>query len=521
MRNKLFLTLSLAFLTIPSGKARATEYDPFIPANGGTYPTVSTLLSVEEGAINKILRDDFVKRFHFSIGTTLLDKTVRVGDVLEGHVTVTNPGMSEFTFQVNQLAVDVQRTLPPNAVSKMVVRMDLSLSIGTVFIRNYKYDWVINGVFNSGPQRSVILLDRDLVMDLRTDAQTLAGIGISRDHICAAIPSLGAAACQEYESRILGGLQNALSYLPLIREYAQKSINLSPARAQAASYYQTISPCKLFTQGVPGTSCPVQLAALETDALRLFNEMTVALEQTGDLESAAIYAWEVAKQKPETWLRGCAASPSNPFRSTCASTLVDFVKKNYDDSRFRSIIRISSDALYLVESIMELMSEEGKRIAETTVYLSNARLFGALDNDRVIIGTSVDIKARAPTVTFAYDETSGIVSIKSNTGIGILALTPNGGWVPSYLKKVEVSEDVLVSPSAYYRETDGYEVRLDLKTAFFNALHRAWAEDGFCISTGCPEPTRGNAAGKASQYITVWTSVGASIDNVQSFLVKL
>lgn len=513
MRRKFFTFLFLGALAAsPPALHAATEWDEFIPSNGGSFPTMSALLSVEEAAINKILRDDFVKTIRFTLGSTLLDRTVRVGDVLEGHVTVTAPGMSEFSFTVHKLAVDVQENPPPFPVSKMVVRMDMSLYIGTVFVRRYAYDWTLNSSGNSGPERSVILLDRDLVMDLWTDIQNLT-IGVTRDHICAAIPSLGAAACQEYEWRIMERLRVALRYLPLIRDYAKKNIDLSPFRNQVANYYKANGQCRVLTPlfGTPVT-CPSELISLVDQAINKFNALTYAMEDAGGEDGPAYTAWIQARDAVKAWVQTCSANTSNPLRNQCL-TMIPYLSSYA--SYFGGIYDKTLDK---VEVVMQLLSEDGMRIGTSPIFLANGRIFGALDRDRIVVGTSFDVKALTPAVTFQYDVTTGYMTITANTAFSILSLAVVDGWFNNNLL-MPVSGPAF--GSLYYDASrEVYEMRIDMRASLLYAYQYKWWQNQYCPGVGCPPPSYANMAG-TEKDITVYTSVGADISNIKTVRVKL
>src|SRR5688500_1043039 len=85
----------------------ATEYDPFVLTNPAGYPTFSTILAVEEGGINAVLRREFAKGVRYRVGSYNTGLPVRVGDYLEGTFSVDHAGMTEFSFIVHEVGIDL------------------------------------------------------------------------------------------------------------------------------------------------------------------------------------------------------------------------------------------------------------------------------------------------------------------------------------------------------------------------------------------------------------------------------
>lgn len=506
MKKSRFLALGLC-LGLTTSALLATEFDQFVlPNTSGTYPTFSTILSIEEGAVNEILRREFARSIRYRLGNVNYSQAVRVGDVLEGGFTVDHEGMTEFSFGINHVGIDLQKDAGASTAN-LVARLDFSLNIGGVFVRNYKYDWNINGT-----QKPILVLNNEMVLDLVDDIQSLGSV-ISYQDVCNALGNPGENTCYEYHTIIAGKLKQAFRYLPFVRDIQGKLTDLTGFRNDVADFFRTAGYCKSFT--AQDVACPTEIAALELKATQQFAALTAIFESSGFVEVPEIASWTQTVAALNTWMNACSENSAHPYYSSCRWAFLTLI---WTGGSYR-LTRIYENTVAFLGTVTGLLAPDGRRVGQLPVFLYNGRIYGKFDKDRLLLGVSYDVKAAVPTVTSTYDAASGIMTLTSNAGFSILSIKPVDGWFASNLI-VPVTNEV-ASPLAFDAARGVYEIKVDLKYALLFAYQYKWWKNQYCPSGGgCPPPDYGNMAG-TQKSLTVTPSVGGSINSSSTVNVQL
>jgi hypothetical protein len=499
--------LALVCLAAATTGWSATEYDQFIASNASSsYPTITTLLSIEEGAVNKVLRREFAKSFHFHVGDQNLSGTVRVGNVLEGNFTASVTGFNDFSFGIREIGIDLQKA-PGDAAGSLVARVAFDLNIGGAFVRSYTFDWTLKGTF-----KPVLLLDQDMMLDLAQDLDDLAG-HISYDDVCNALQSHSSTDCNEALGIVRGKLKQSMHYLPIGPNVRAYLANLSRYRDIISDYYANNGFCHTFAQD--NFTCPEPVAQAESQAKNYFMAIATALESSGfrsDLPEIA--GWKQSLKASRDWLNACSSDNSNPLKSECGK-LVFMLQLigNYGIPE-----RTYDQMVAFQGSVMGLLAPNGRRIEGLPASISNGSLYVMFDKDRFVVYVNYDFKAETPTLAQSYDAPSGILTLTSNAAFSIISINPVDAWSASNL---EIDPDQAMYSRLSLDPTTGvYTIQVDLRKGLLWGYQYKWWQNKFCPSIGCPPPDYSNMAGRTAT-LTVTTSVAGAPSNSSSYPVKL
>jgi hypothetical protein len=499
--------LAMFLFSALSSPWAATEYDPFIVSNNSSsYPTVSTVLSVEEGAVNKMLRREFAKSIHFHAGDLNLSRTVRVGDVLEGNFTASVTGFNDFSFAIREIGIDLQKA-PGASSANMVARVAFDLNIGGVFVRSYSYDWNLAGQY-----KPVLLLDKNVALDLESDLDALAG-NITYNDVCNALQSHTSTDCNEALSIVRDKLKLGMKYLPIAPNVREALANLSAYRNRITTYFADQGFCHEFAGR--NIACPAPVAEAESQAKAYFMTIANNFESDGyrgDLPE--IPSWKQALQTSKDWVYACSRDNSSPLKDACSS--IEFVMLFSGNMGIPD--QTYNDMVSFLGTVSGLLATNGKRIEALPASISNGSVYVMFDKDRFLLFVNYDFKAEAPTLVQSYDPTSGILTLTSNTAFSITAITPVDGWFASNL--LFNPDLAVVSGLSLDAPRGEYKMSIDLKYALLWAYQYKWWKKGFCPGTGCPAPDYQNMAG-ISQTIKVTTSLAGVASNPSSYTIKL
>jgi hypothetical protein len=500
--------LALFLFSALSAPWAATEYDSFIVPNSSTsYPTISSVLSIEEGAVNKMLKREFAKSIHFHLGDQYLSRTVRVGDVLEGSFTASVTGFNDFSFGIREIGIDLQKA-PGASSANMVARLAFDLNIGGVFVRSYTFDWNFTGYY-----KPVLLLDKNVTLDLVSDLDALAG-NITYDDVCNALQSHTSTDCNEALGIVRDKLKQGLRYLPIAPNVREALADLSSYRNRITTFFANQAYCHDFASlSIP---CPAPVAQAESEAKSYFMTIANSFESDGyrsDLPE--IPSWEQALQTSIDWVHACSRDNSNPLKDACSSIEL----ASLFSGKMAIPNQTYNDMVAFLGTISGLLAPNGKRIEGLPASISNGSVYVMFDKDRFLLFVNYDFKAEAATLTPSYNASTGILTLTSNTPFSIVAITPVDGW---YASNLLLDPNVATLSGLSLDGPRGvYTMSLDLRYALLWSFQYRWMKNAYCApGAGCPSPDYQNMTG-ISLNMKVRTSVAGAEANFYTYSVKL